>query len=97
MIAVLALHHTGHLVGPERLAGVLKLRDHGAGGEAVAVRIAALAGVLVVLLHELVEQLHALVGIGHSFQLRRDLLGLLLLGGLVRVREGGAAAVRRLE
>ena len=60
-------------------------------------RIAALAGVLVVLLHELVKQLYALVGIGHGFQLRCDLLGLLLLGGLVGVRKGSAAAVRRLE
>ena len=94
---MLALHHAGHLVGLERLAGVLELRDHGAGGEAIAVRVAALAGVLVVLLHELVKQLHALVGVGHGTELRCDLLGLLLLGGLVRVREGGAAVVRRLE
>ena len=97
MIAVLALHHAGHFVGIERLAGVLKLRDHRAGGEAVAVRVAALAGVLVVLLHELVKQLHALFGIGHGLDLRRDLLGLLLLGGLFVVREGSAAVVRRLE
>ena len=97
MIAVLALDHAGDLIRLELLAGVLKLRDHAAGGEAVAVRVAVFAGVLVVLGHELVKELCALLRIGDGLELRGDLVGFLLFGGLLIVRDGFAAVVDRLE
>ena len=60
-------------------------------------RIAVFAGVLVVLGHELVKARGALLRIGDGLELRCDVVGLLLFGGLLIVRDGFAAVVDRLE
>ena len=85
MIAELRFDNIRHLVVLERLGRIGVLLHHCAIGEAVAVGVRLLAGVLAVVFHVLKEFFLALFVILNGLELLGELLGLCLLLGLGRV------------
>ena len=87
MVAVVALHDLADLALAERGGGTLKLLDHLAGAEGVALRVARAAGVLAVLvgkLGEVADQIVARVSVQLGLDLLRQRL-LLRLGLLIQL------------
>ena len=96
MVAVIGFDNIRHLVVLERLGRVGVLRYHCALGEAVAVGIRLLAGILAVLLHVIKELFLALGVVLNGLELLAKLLGSGLLLGLLLVGKillGGIAVV----
>ena len=87
MVAVVALHDLADLALAERGGGALKLLDHLAGAEGVALRVARAAGVLAVLVGELRKvssKVVAGVGVDLCLELLRQCL-FLRLGLLIQL------------
>ena len=94
MVAVVALHDLADLALAERGGSTLKLLDHLAGAEGVALRVARAAGVLAVLvgkLGEVADQIVARVSVQLGLELLRQRL-LLRLGLVVQLLIGGHIA-----
>ena len=68
MVAVGGLHDIADLAGLQLLGGGFKLLHHVAGGEQVAVGVVCQAGVLAVLIHELVKGLCQLHRVGDGLE-----------------------------
>ena len=87
VVAVVGLDGVGDLILLQRVAGVLKLGNHSAGSENIAVGVVDLAGILAVLLLKLGKTGKQLLVILNALKLLRYLICLCLLlsgGGLVQ-------------
>ena len=87
MVAVVALHDAADLTGLQGRRRVLKDGDHGAGGVDVSVGVLRPAGVLAVLVRQLAEEGHHIVG---GLELGEQVLGGLALFRDLLLAEGRA-------
>ena len=83
MVAVVAFHNVADLTHLQSIGGILEDLHHGIGGEDIAVGVFLPAGVLTVLIRQLGEQCHGILGAAQLCQqiLSQSLLFLKLFGG----------------